>query len=316
MSKNCLYCYLPLKRGETDFHEKCCLKFFGTTTPPALNLDKKNLEKMAKEIIIRSVAVTGVQPKLSLTIEEFIGENKNPRFTIVGVHGKYVLKPQSDLYPSLPENEDLTMHLAELLKIKTAEHSLIRVKSGELAYVTKRFDRTGEEKFHCEDLCQLTETLTENKYRSSMEKVGKAIKQYSSYPMLDALSFFEIALFSYLTGNADMHLKNFSILKDKKNYYAIAPCYDLLSTKLAVPDDMEEMALTINGKKNKIKRKDFDVLGLNIGLNEKQMESVYNKFGLQLKKLIEFIQISFLPKNIKSEYCKLIKSRAEKLNLN
>src|SRR5690349_2275160 len=246
MSKRCLYCYLPLKNKETDFHEKCCMTFFGVPAPPKLDLSKKKLEEMANEIVSHRVAVTGVQPKLSLTIEKVHGDNKNSRLTIVGViGGNFILKPQSEEHPSLPENEDLTMHLSKLLEIKTAAHALIRLKSGELAYITKRFDRVNGDKLPCEDLCQLSEELTEYKYRGSMERVCKIIKQYATYPMLDALSFFEITLFSFLTGNADMHLKNFSILRDVKSNYVLSPCYDLLSTKLAHAGDTEEMALTL-----------------------------------------------------------------------
>ena len=320
MIRRCLYCYSTLYKTELDFHEKCSLKFFGSQIPPEINLDKKGLEKLAKEIVIRSIAITGVQPKLSLTIEKIPGDNKKSRMTIVGVNGNYILKPQSEEHSSLPENEDVTMHLAELIGIKTAEHSLIRIKSGDLAYITKRFDRSDNyringKKFHCEDLCQLSEMLTEHKYKSSMEKTGKIIKKYSSYPMLDALAFFEIAIFSFITGNADMHLKNFSLLKDKKDNYLLAPCYDLLSTKLAVPEDNEELALTINGRKNKIGRKDFDALGLNLELNEKQLSSVYKNFKEKFKELIELIKISFLSEDFKIEYCKLVKDRLMKLKL-
>jgi len=316
MSKHCLYCYLPLENKETDFHAKCCMNFFGVPVPPKFDLSKKNLEEMAKEIVIRSVAITGVQPKLSLTIERIQGDNKNSRLTIVGVMGgNFILKPQSEEHPSLPENEDLTMHLSELLEIKTGEHSLIRLESGELAYIIKRFDRINGDKLPCEDLCQLTEELTEYKYRGSMERVGKTIKQYSSYPMLDALGFFEIALFSFITGNADMHLKNFSILRDIKNNYVLSPCYDLLSTKLAHTGDNEEMALTLNGRKNRITRKDFDLFGKNLGLTDKQVSTVYEKFSNRKGDLLNFILISFLPKDLKQEYEEIIKTNTEKISL-
>lgn len=315
MIRRCLYCYSALYEAEMDFHEKCSLKFFGSPIPPEINLDKKGLEKLAKEIVLRSVAITGVQAKLSLTIEKIPGNNKNSRMTIVGVNGNYILKPQSEEHPSLPENEDVTMHLSELFGIKTAEHSLIRLKSGDLAYITKRFDRIDGEKLQCEDLCQLSEILTEHKYKSSMEKTGKVIKKYSTYPILDALSFFEIAIFSFITGNADMHLKNFSLLKDRKDNYLLAPSYDLLSTKLAVSEDNEEMAMTINGRKTKIERKDFDALGLNLGLNEKQINSAYKKLEEKRNEIIDFIKSSFLPENLKKEYVKLIKNRIMNLKL-
>lgn len=314
MSKRCLYCYQSLAKDETDFHEKCSLRFFGTTNPPTLDLSKKEMDKMAKETVLRSVAVTGVQPKLSLTIDKTPGDPKNSRITIVGaLGGNFILKPQSPSFESLPENEDLTMHLAQLSGIKTAEHSLLRTTSGDLVYLTKRFDRLKKEKLHCEDLCQLTETLTENKYSSSMEKVGKAVKKYATFPLLEAVSLFEITLFSFITGNSDMHLKNFSILRDDNGNNVLAPCYDLLNTKLVNPKDPEQSALTINGRKNKIKRSDFDAFGKNIGLNEKQMEAVYERFQKKQKEMVALIKTSFLPTEFKEEYTRILKNRS--LNL-
>lgn len=210
--KRCLYCYLPLSKEETDFHEKCCKKFFGTSTPPIFDYTNEEMQQLAEQIVSRSIAVTGVQPKLSLTLEKTANDPKKNRLTIVGLWGNFILKPPTSEFPNLSENEDLTMHLAKLFKIKTADHSLIRLKSGELAYITKRFDRINGDKLAMEDMCQLTETLTEDKYRSSIERVGKKIKQFSSVPGLDTINFFELVLFSFITGNADMHLKNFSLL--------------------------------------------------------------------------------------------------------
>ena len=141
MSKRCLYCYQILNDETLNFHPKCSQKLFGSAIPPVLDYGKEQMQELAKEIVIRSVAVTGVQPKLSLTIEKTPGDPKRSRFTIVGLWGGYILKPPTDVFPHLPENEDLTMHLSELFGIPTALHSLIRLQSGELAYLTKRFDR-------------------------------------------------------------------------------------------------------------------------------------------------------------------------------
>ncbi len=227
MKDRCLYCYLPLTEALQDFHPRCSKIFFGTPVPPVLNYNNDEMQELAKEIVIRSVAVTGVQPKLSLDIEKTAGDPKTSRFTIVGLWGAYILKPPTPEFDHLPENEDLTMHLAQIFGMKAALHSLIRLKSGELAYLTKRFDRVKDTKLAMEDMCQLTETLTENKYRSSMEKVGKHIGKYSSRPGLDAITFFETVLFSFITGNADMHLKNFALLTTEKNETILSPAYDL-----------------------------------------------------------------------------------------
>ena len=256
--QRCLYCYQPLEQGQTDFHPQCSKKLFGTTTPPELPYTKDDIESLALEVVRSQVTVTGVQPKLSVDLEK--EANGKKRFTIVGLWGKYILKPQTELYVNLPENEDLTMHLATMVNIKTVPHSLIRFKDGSLAYITKRIDRDKKKgKIPMEDMCQLTEKLTEQKYKGSHEQIAKIIMLHSAYPVLDLLTYFEVLLFCYLTGNADMHLKNFSLYKPA-NEYILAPAYDLLSTKLVLPDDIDELALTLNARKRKLKKSDFNHL--------------------------------------------------------
>ena len=307
MNQRCLYCYQPLSEHEQDFHAKCCKKFFGTTTPPTLNLSTDDLREMARRLIVRSVAVTGVQPKLSLDLEKV--DARTSRLTVVGLWGGYILKPPTDHFESLPENEDLTMKLAALCGIKTAEHTLIRLQSGSLAYLTKRFDRQKDKKIHVEDLCQLTENLTEHKYRGSIEKVGKTIRNYTTNKGLDVLALFELVVFCFITGNADMHLKNFSLIRFDNGDVALSPAYDLLSTKLVMPEDLEESALTINGKKNRLKRADFDELATNLGIPIKSSERVYAKFAKKQKAMIDLIQVSFLSDAMKEEYVKLLINR-------
>src|ERR1035437_4406133 len=194
----------------------------------------------------------------------------------------------------MPEIEDLTMHLAVLLKIKTAEHAMVRLKSGEMAYLTKRFDRTKNGKLPLEDMAQLTGTLTENKYRGSMEKIGKIIKKYSSYPGVDLITLYEVLLFSFITGNSDMHLKNFSLLTNTENEIMFSPVYDLLSTKLIIKEDNEEMAMTVNGKKSNLNKEDFLIYGRNLGINEVSIKNIHDKFLKQEQKLLEFIDKSFI----------------------
>lgn len=315
MTRRCLYCYQELPVDREDFHEKCSRRFFGTPIPPLLDISSDQMQELASEIVLRSVAVTGVQPKLSLTIEPQPGDPKQSRFTIVGLWGNYILKPPTKEFPYLPENEDVTMHLAKLFGIQTAEHCLLRLKSGELAYLTKRFDRLKERKLAMEDFCQLTETLTADKYRSSMEKIGRHLLRFSSRPGLDAVYFFELILHSFLTGNADMHLKNFSLLTTPENDILLSPAYDLLCTKLAIPDDPEEMALTINAKKRKLKRSDFDALAKSLQLPEKTVQNTYRKFGERVKTALDFLSICFLPEAMKADYRMIIEAAAKRMEL-
>jgi len=310
--KKCLYCYLPLTDNEKDFHPQCSKKFFGTETPPEIDFGLSEIDELAVKVLGRNVALTGVQPKLSVELsKEKKGKN---RLTIVGLWGNYILKPPFSRFPEMPEVEDLTMQLAELVGIKTAEHSLIRLKSGELAYISKRFDRLKSSKLHLEDMAQITEMLTERKYSGSMEKVGKAILKHSSYSGNDVIRFYELTLFCFITGNADMHLKNFSLLKSLDKEITLSPAYDLLSTKILMPEDKEEFALTLNGKKNNIRKKDFDLFAEKLGITQKTKEAIINKFFFSHHTLITAIDASFLKDDTKILYKELIEERLEVLN--
>lgn len=304
---NCLYCYQPLIEGEQDFHNGCAKKMFGSKQAPIIDFNLKQLEELAKQILIRSVAVTGVQPKLSLELEK--SKNELSRLTIVGLQGNFILKPPSAEYKELPQNEDLTMHLASLAKIKVAQHCLIRLASGELAYITKRFDRNKKDKLAVEDFCQLTENLTEHKYRSSIEKVAKTLQKFSTNKGFEILRLFELVLFCYLTGNADMHLKNFAIIENDFGELELSPAYDLVSTALVIADDKEESALTINGKKNRLKKEDFDNLANSMSINPKVLQSIYTKFEKVLPDWISFINQSLLSKEMQKDYIELIKEK-------
>jgi serine/threonine-protein kinase HipA len=224
----CLYCYQTLEKSQDDYHPACAKKLFGASALPAIDFDLQQLEELARQNIILSKAVTGVQPKLSINVEKH--RNEPSRLTIVGLHGDFILKPPTSQFRELPENEDITMHLAELVKIKTASHGLIRLKSGELAYITKRFDRNKGAKIAVEDFCQLSENLTEHKYRGSLEKIGKLTYSFTKNQGFEAQRLFELVIFCYLTGNADMHLKNFSLIENPLGEYELSPAYDLLNT--------------------------------------------------------------------------------------
>lgn len=308
----CLYCYQELGEDETDFHSRCVKKMFGGKNVPLLPYTQTDVAQLAEQVIRSQVTLTGVQAKLSLDISSF--HNEPRRFTIVGLWGRYILKPQTEQFNHLPEVEDLTMHLAELAKIKVVPHSLIRFADGELSYITKRIDR-GEQgkKLPMEDMCQLSERLTEYKYKGSYEQISKLIMQYSSVPKLDLVNFWEQIVFSWLTGNADMHLKNFSLYSVRKGHYSLTPGYDMISTALVMPEDTEELALTLNGKKRKIKRSDFEVAMSGCGLEEKIINNLFSKFMKVAGKWFQFIGISFLPEDMKDRYKEIIKSKLELL---
>lgn len=308
----CLYCYQELEAGIVDYHPHCAKRYFGTTSVPGFPYRHTEIKELAKKVVSSQTAVTGVQAKLSMDIEKLQHES---RFTIVGLWGRFILKPQTELYPYLPELEDLTMHLAEVAKIQVVPHTLVRFADGQLCYLTRRVDRTTKgAKLPMEDMCQLSEKLTENKYRGSHEQIAKLILHYSSAPKLDLERFWEIVLFSWITGNSDMHLKNFSMYSPIPDNYQLAPAYDLLNTLLVMPSDTEELALTLNARKKKIKLQDFRSAMMNSGLDEKVIQNMLKKFHSAEKQWYDWIERSFLPLEMKNGFIAMIKERLSRLN--
>ena len=308
-SNKCLYCYKEVAE-EGEFHASCSQKFFGTKIPPAIPNSLNEMTELAKNVVQRSITVPGVQPKLSMSLIDEARQNSDKRLTVVGaLGGNYIFKPPSLDYEEMPANEHLTMRIAEAYGINVVQSSLIRLKSGELSYITKRIDRTEDnEKVHMLDMFQITEAF--DKYISSMEKVGKALGSYSANPLLDKLFLFEITLFSYLTGNNDMHLKNFSMIQNKEKW-TLAPSYDLLNVSIILPEDTEELALTLGGKKKKLTRTSFETYGKNMGLNDKQINGVFKRFQKNKAKALRLIEQSFLSEEMQNKYIALLNKRYE-----
>ena len=286
-------------------HTACIKKFFGTTTLPVLDYTTEQLDQLALQIIQDQTSLTGVQPKLSLHLNEHEGSK---RLTIVGLWGGYICKPQTSQYEMMPEVEDLTMHLAEVARIEVVPHTLMRMADDSLCYLAG-------EKIAMEDMCQLTERQTEHKYKSSYERIGKAVLKYSSLPKMDVTNFFELVLFSWLTGNNDMHLKNFS-LYEAADKIRLTPAYDLLNAAIINPKDDEELALTLNGRKKKLQREDFIKSAVTLDIENVIVERLINKYIKLLPKFEAVIQSSFLSAELKEKYGELLKERVERLSTN
>ena len=313
MEHKCLYCYDHLDSG-VDFHEKCSLKFFGTASPPTIPYSIGQMAELAKEVVERSISVPGVQAKLSMSVVKEVQEKGDTRLTVVGaLGGQYIFKPPSDRFPEMPANEHLTMRIAEAFGIRVVPSALIRLASGELSYITKRIDRTDDnDKIHMLDMFQITGAY--DKYKSSMEKVGRAIHNYSANTSLDKVFFLELSLFSFLTGNSDMHLKNFSLIESRSGW-VLAPAYDLLNVAIVNPDDTEELALTLEGKKKKLKKEHFERLGTGLELTDRQIRGVFDRMIKSRPLAEEWIGKSFLSQEMKDAYKKIMDSRYHQLDL-
>lgn len=311
MSK-CLYCYKELESiNEGDFHSDCSKLFFGTKKAPTLPYRMADMEKLAKEAAELSITIPGVQPKLSLGwIKNELKKGNNGRLTLMDVlEGQYILNPQNENFPQMPENEHLSMKLAVLFKINIVPASMIRLASGELCYITKRIDRKDDgSKTHMIDFMQILEL--EDKYKGTMETLGKTIGELSVNTLLDKLRFFELAVFNFVIGNNDMHLKNFSMWLTTIGW-ELSPAYDLLNVKIILPKDKEDTALLLGGKKENFNKAYFNQFGTVLNLNDKQINGVYKRLEKWLPLAIQLIDQSFLSPVNKTNYKKLITKRVK-----
>jgi serine/threonine-protein kinase HipA len=305
------FCLLCTKQSEDDYHPHCSKLLFGKNQIPEFDINIKSIRELAKRNIESRMTVTGAQSKISLDLDN--SNPKSTRLTIVGIKGNFILKPPSEEYANLPENEHLTMLLAKEFSFPVAISSLIRLKSGELAYITKRFDREKNTKIAQEDFCQLTERLTEDKYKGSYESIGRWIKNNTTSPGIDLVRFFEMIVFSFFTGNSDMHLKNFSIQTDLEGRIKLAPAYDMLAVKLFFTEDNEDLALTLNGKKNKINIVDIKTFGNSIQPSEVVIDRTLLQIQLKLPLLVEKVKQYPFWKSDTKKYVKLIQERGKRL---
>jgi len=256
------------------------------------------------------MSIQGVQPKLSAKLNI-----KEGRFVLVDRNGHYILKPQSSDFPELPENEDLTMRLAATYSIATPLHFMVYGKDGALSYVIKRFDRKAKnKKIPVEDFAQLSGFTRDTKYNSSMEQVAKVIENFCTFPLIEKEKLFRVTLFSFCTGNEDMHLKNFSLIT-QSNKVAFSPFYDLLNTTVAIPKPIEELALPLKGKKNKITKADLvDYFGYDrLGLNENIIDKALSQLKTVCPQWEKIIRDSFLSVKMQDKYLKLLSERYTRL---
>lgn len=312
---NCLCCGKPLKTPDSPYqwHKSCIKSFFGTNKFPDIDVSEEILNQLAIDSTAKGYTVPGVQKKLSLHLTT----GREPRLTLVNYPTGYILKPQTQEYAALPEMEYLVMQMAKASGIKTVPFALVKLASQNdtFAYITKRIDRENGQMLAMEDFCQLEGRLTEDKYRGSYERCGKIVSKYSANPGLDLAELYFRIVFSFAVGNSDMHLKNFSLIETalRSGEYVLSAAYDMLSTNVVIPEDNEQLALTANGKKQNLRRKDFLILAETIGVTPKSAEKIIDKIVKMTSVYIEMCKASYMPDNMKDALEKLITERMEVL---
>ena len=296
---------------EVCWHNKCIKKFFSTDMIPQLDCSEEELEELANSTVNKGLTVPGVQKKLSLHLETV---DHISRFTLVDYPTGYILKPQSSEFQALPEAEFLSMKLAEIAGIKTVPCALL-LNNGRYFYITKRIDRIKGKMRAMEDFCQLSYRSTADKYKGSYEACGKIIRKYSKNVGIDLSEFYYRVLFCFVTCNSDMHLKNFSLIEDKpaSRSFGLSDAYDLLPVNVIMPEDTEQMALALNGKKRNLRKKDFKALASSLEITEKTSEIFMKRLIKLESKFIEAIQTSLMPEEMKDSFAEQMKIRFQVL---
>ncbi|MBF0388086.1 MAG: HipA domain-containing protein [Candidatus Omnitrophica bacterium] len=281
-------------------------RVFGIDREPFIDLTLAGVSLKAQEMVGK-MSISGVQPKLSVRLAD---KNNRPRLEVAGEGGKYILKPQVQAFANLPENEELCMTVAGDLGIAVPAHCLVHLQDKSLAYVVKRFDREGRRKIHQEDFAQILGK--QNKYDGSVEEIGRKLKAVSEVPGLDVQLFFERVVFNFLIGNGDAHVKNYSVIYNEEGLVRLAPAYDLVCSRIVIPEEADESALTIQGKKSRIKRQDMDLLAEFLGIPERIR---FAKFAGQKELFSSRVGESLLPKVLAKDFDKLLHERFQRLEL-
>ena len=308
MFSKCLSCQVSESGKDLikGYHRKCSKQLFGTAQPPDVPFKSSDVTAEAQKMIGR-MSISGAQPKLSVN-----HDRKRHELTVVDRGGLYILKPPTDRFESLPENENLCMNIASSYGIEIPPHGLLPLTDGKLTYIVKRFDRLDDgSKLQQEDFQQLLQT--DDKYAGSYERIANFIKKHSDVPGLDLVNLFARALLFYVLGNGDAHLKNFSLLRKEEVGYQLSPAYDIVNSRLALPQEREEMCLSLQGKRNNISKKDFKGLSEHMGLGSKQVDNALERLSGIRSSIETMIEESFLEKKLRERFLEIFKERMQRI---
>ncbi len=297
---SCWACLRPVD-DDGRYHPACLRNVFGVARVPAIDVELAKLHTFALAMVGHT-SLSGVQRKISMRLE------KESRTLLVATEGgQFILKPQAQTFPALPENEHVSMRIAERVGIQIPPCALLELKDGSRAYLVRRFDRVSGRKLLQEDFCQLAMKSPKDKYQGSAELCAKLVLRYATAPLIEAERLFRLLVFAWWTGNGDMHLKNFSLLRGEDGNYRLSPAYDLVCTRLVIKGD--ELALPIGGTK-RIGRRRLLALATQCQLPTRVAERALQDHAAATADVIDLIRACLLPDEMKREFVDLIRSRA------
>jgi serine/threonine-protein kinase HipA len=258
--------------------------------------------------MVGHTSLSGIQKKISVNLAV-----DRETLQVAAEGGRYILKPQTGTFPSLPENEHVTTCLARLVEIEVGQSGLVSLQDDSLAYIVRRFDRLADgRRVRQEDFCQLAEKPPREKYDGSAESCVKLLKKYATEPLIEILKLYRMLVFAWWSGNGDMHLKNISVLADPEGRIRLTPAYDLVCTQLVIADD--PLALPVQGKKDKLNREVWLAFARYCNLAEPAARRVLDKQASVTPRALKLVARSFLPADQKEQLGQLLVRRTETLD--
>jgi serine/threonine-protein kinase HipA len=291
----------------SEYDARTLRAIFGKPIRPIIALSSSDIALEAQKMAGK-LSISGVQPKLSLRLE---GDHLVP----VAREGQFILKPQTQDFAELPQNEYLCMTMGRRFGLRTAPHLLLELADGTPAYLVKRFDRFKKgrrvEKLACEDMHQILGGP--DKYAGSHEQIARAIGEHCTFAPLELQRLFEKTIFNFAIGNGDAHRKNFSLLTGEDGTVVLSPAYDLVSSRLVIPAESDEMALTVTGKRNRLDRADFLAFADHLGIARRYSEGRVSDLLELHPTFTEMIDVSQLNADLRDRLTQIVMERFGRL---
>ncbi|NIA07153.1 MAG: hypothetical protein GWP14_05890 [Actinobacteria bacterium] len=290
-----------------NYDAKTLRGMFGKPILPTIPISLKEISLEAQRLAGK-LSISGVQPKLSVRLD---GDKLVP----VERDGQFILKPQTQEFAELPQNEYLCMQMGKRFGLNTADFLLLELADGSPAYLVKRFDRRKKgrkiEKLHCEDMQQILGGR--DKYVGSHEQIAQAIRNYCTFAPLELQRLFDLTVFNFVIGNGDAHKKNFSLLTTEDKV-SLSPVYDLVSSRLVIREEADELALTLNGRRNRIARGDFAVFASRLEIAADYTEKKLSQLLSLREDFHGMIAASMLSPTLRERLAGIVAERMDRLN--
>ena len=296
--------------------------------PASITLVRESVHEH-RQTAMQRMSISGMQDKISLRLHRGV-------LLPVEKDGTHILKPipstRFHLVDDTPANEALTMLLARRAGLTTAAHGLVRLADSELAYITRRFDRLADgSRVLQEDLGSVAGMSADThggnwKYDSTYEALGWLIKNHCSATMRDLIEFVHRVIFCFVIGNGDAHVRNFSLIRDRDGFTQLSPAYDLLCTRVHLPDEADLGLNVLNEEKDGrfspsyetfgfYTGADFSELGRRLGLATTVVSQLLKTYLDPTFRLMiaDYVGRSFLSQEAKLRFVITVNERLAKL---